>query len=450
MKKSSNWVRKGSIPMVLIVVICLGIFAGASLFMSGNTAKLDKRAELNLMAWTIGQSAVEEALVKYSNGKAAASEGIRKLVEPEVTRFTYAKNPNVTVSSVQMMARTVEKPNIPTDLVEFYRTLSAGPGFYKAGTSTGNPMFANEAAIFAQDDNPTKTASLNGSFPGADKIGLWRAALKARLTNPAVTADPKLLAEEQFFFKLAMASPQGDPNAIGKDIEAAYSGANEENKKKYNDEQKTDASANPGPLGGVEKAFQALKGITPAAVGTVNPALTTFKTQWDAAMAEVLNQVQSRIANCAGNPNYGIGAETGALMVGKALTADGEAEEHLRNTAQNGGALDYTASLVSLETQVDVNIAGVKVSQPYSVQRMVQKVNFESAMVFMDKQIMAYLHFYYGLNQADFASVGWATAADPSQVPNFDLLTKLNAGFPASPSPKVWPFAIATCLGKAK
>jgi len=432
--------NKGSIPMVLIIVVCLGIFAVSSLFLSQGTARMDKRTELNQMAWTIAQSAVEETLVKLTNGKATWQDGDKVSYLPHATQLAYPDTKVVNIGPVEIMGRVIEAPNDGPELVKFYEDMTACPNWYADPTNGGKPDLNWRGKVGVSTPNG---ANGNVLLPKSDPNAIFSV-----WANQPPAASPNVSLSAGANYAQVAQSDAGNNTADGGAIKAAFA--------KLLPLTKVTAPADDlsTPVPGVNCHSDAELGIlADGSADTANP--TGFAAVWDDAMNGILTQVNSRIANCAGNKNYGVGAELGALTAGKALGADGTAEERLRNEAQNGGALAYKASLVTLQSKVTVNVAGVQVTQPYSCERMVQNTNLKSAMDFVRFQMAAYLAYNLNLTANDMIRMGWLTKAPGAttggaKVINTQekMMTKLADGFPANPGPVVWPFQVATCLNQ--
>jgi len=159
--------REGSIPMILIVVSILGIFAVSSLFMTSGTARQEKRTELNEKARIAAEAAIEEVLVKMSNSK--ASPGALKkdgtytytTVKPAAVTYMLEKATDPVTQErlypggslpdgVKVMTRLIEKPENAQAKARFESLLDAVPGF--ARTAKDNPAGATVASALGTQE----------------------------------------------------------------------------------------------------------------------------------------------------------------------------------------------------------------------------------------------------------------------------------------------------------
>jgi hypothetical protein len=427
---SSPLSRRGSVPMAVGVVTCLGLIGGASIFMTSSQARLDKQTEAHQLAGSIAQAAIEEALVKISNNQAYFTAHQRNRVVPAVTQALFTQT-RAQIADVEIMSRPVTTPKNSKQLVKFLGVLRALPGFYYPENP---PAGAPERHSTAWREDFSKKFE-DAANPGA------RAFIEA-VRLPPVDLDGQVV--------------EVDP----------------ETAEHYH--KTITAESGTGQDGGdIYKAFRALPVLSSAGADPfqLDPngqgyllhtsELPAFKAAWNTCMEAVLARVNKRIGNCGGNPNYGVGAELGAFAAGKAVNADGVAEEEIRESAQASGVLKYMASLVTLSTQVSVDMGGIKTCQPVTAQRIVQEVHLWLATTYLRRQLAGYLIHYYGLTLADLTVseaagglgwIGWNPAAGPltriQDVPA--MLGPLNEGFPDDPSPKVWPFQLATCHARPR
>lgn len=402
--------KKGSIPLVLLVVIVLGIGAGAAIFMTSGTSRLDKRAELNQRAWQFAQSAVEEILVKVTNNSADFAEDTRLTYDPQMTN-KLAQEMGVEVKPVEILGRLAERPTNPAKMEEFLELMTAGPGF-------------------------ASPAALGGTAPDQ-----WR----TKLTAPGL---------------LSMAGAQkGEGEKYWDDYHPQYL-----NKNDFQDGgQIRDAFYALQPLAPVPGAqtsptaahITATEVLTPEAA-EADPNVGTFVKQWNLAMEEVADREKNRIDGCAGNPNYGVGARIAAFVLGGAADADADEEEDLRESAEDGGALDYKAYLVTVQAEAVAKGGGVSAPQAVTANRIVARVKMKAAMDILRTQIVPYLIGVYNLTPKDLELLGWIeplpAGYDGTQPlkPRPQMLTRHFLRYPDSPGPKVMPFQASTCLMKVR
>lgn len=396
-------------PLVLMIIVLLGIGAGAALFSSMGDARLDRRSAFNEMARMLAQSAVEEMLVKVTNGSDYVPD----------KRFTYrpyatlasAQRQGFTLDDVELMGRAVETPQNAADLATFEQLCTAGPGF----------------AVRFEDREKD-----------------WRD--EAEL--------PDWAKQEPWSSQII------DSTGAGQAYRSTHW-------KEYFDRSTFDDN------GAIRQAFNALEPLSDKAaawtaapkdvshfagnqVGSPDSGMTLFLEKWDAAMNAVADQVGNRIAGCDGDPSYGVGAMMAALCLGGAADANQNAEEDFRNTALNGGVLDYRADLVTAMGRASTTQGTVSVSQAVTAHRLVSRINFKVAMDKMRDNLVPYLMVHYNFTPKDFEVLGWAAIAWTSDgkvsqvVPKKELLTKLAERYPDNPNPRVAPFQAATCLTKPR
>lgn len=419
MQKSNT--RRGSIPLVLLVIVVLGIGAASSLFLTQGTGRLDKHSELNQNAWFYAQSAIEEVLVKITNNAADFAPDKRQAFEPHAARFM-GQQVGVTVGNVEVMGRVIDAPQDPAQNQKFEEILTAVPGF--AGSN--------------HDDD-------------------WRNAVR---TGPFANTNLGALED-----------PTGEGQEYGESGHQKYDNANDPVRQAFDQ-----VYTHEGPLrsgaAARQASFASLTEPFATADDITDPTLQAFAQDWDLAMNAVANRVKNRIDGCAGNPNYGVGAEIGALAFGAEVQADGHHEEEVRNSAEKGGALSYRANLVTLTTEAQAEAAGMRSRQAVTVHRLVSRISMKDAMDKIRLATVGYLNHHYGLTLTDMAAMGWITVGDASGqaltiadvasaeqsgnlngytiTPNADMLTKLNERYPDNPNPFVAPFSAGACLSKVK
>ncbi len=419
--------------MVLLVVIVLGIGAGATLFMSSGTRRIDKHSELNQKAWFFAQSAVEEILVKITNNAADFDAEKRYALPAHATEFM-AQQAGVEIGKVEILGRLVEKPKDAEEAKKFMELMTAGPGF-------------------ASD---TVRSTANGD-PNKD----WREVMEADAAH----------FSHKGAFKDLVKKAEGAGEEYHNTEWTSYANRTDfQDGNKIRDGfyaltplTKLDFVANPAASHGLDTV------VTPATTTEEIPAgeVQQFAMQWDLAMEAVADRVKNRIDGCAGNPNYGFGAEISAFVLGAASDADSDAEEEFRESAQAGGILEYSAHLVTVHAEAKASGGGVSAKQPVTVHRLVSRIDAKKAMDIMRDNLVVYLIHHYNLTPRDLAAMGWITISqdgnpvdlanfatinwDSAKItPNPAMLTKLNKRYPDNPNPKVFPFQAATCLASSE
>lgn len=416
--KNNNPVRKGSIPMVMIVVVCLGIVAGAAIFNTGTAARVDKMSELNQAAWIIAQAAVEETIVKCSNGTAAPLDGKRQTFPAEVT-FATVGLPEAKIEPVQLVARTIEDKNKTPNAQaqKEIRELSAlVPGFWK------KPASLAPGTLKAGLDNPPISNKGNGVEMYYDIE--WR---KKMLSEAPGTFDPVLLKA----IKYAIVDKNNPANKVlGKDFgesnlegEAkAYYDANVKN----GGNAENDNNNNPAHPKVLDK-FKALPVLAymgpfddEATIATKKHSageLAQFKTAFNEATEALADHMQSRINGCNGDFNYAIGGMLTGLGRGTPCANDSEAgEESYRDTSEASGLTEYKEGLLTISTKVRLTRGSMTAEQQFSAHRIMRQMNLNTIMAGVGQSMLGYLHGYYNLTREDLIELGFMGKPDPASV----------------------------------
>lgn len=434
--------REGSIPLVLLVVTFLGIGAGAALFSTLGNTRLDKRADLNERARLLAQCAVEETLVKVTNSAAdyllQDSDGdtidARFTYEPFATEFMAQRNEayaDFELEPVEVFGRRIEAPNDATLLEKFKELMTQGPGFAKDGA---------RRKMLEHLGLPTTPENMKMD---------WRELLDANAATVKTKDGFKWWGD--------------DTNAVYKMVlDLKTEGEH------YHDEHFEDyyTKAEDGDGGVVYNAFSALdyKVLDPIdwSSDPMNKAhsdaeLESFTEAWDESMDRVADRVRDRIAGCAGNPNYGVGAMIAALTLGASVVADSEAEEELRETAQDSGILGYKSHLLTVQGTAIASIFGGSVKKQITAHRIVSRIDFKEAMDLMRELSVPYLITYYNFTPKDLEKLGWISPLALDKDGNLekiivtkDIFTKLAERYPDNPSPRIVPFQAATCNAPIK
>ena len=459
---------------MLIVVILLGIGAAASLFSTLNDARMNTRAQLNVFAKMLAQSAVEEMLVKITNNAAdfgtqpdfdgdgttdGPEPGIRYTFDPVATRFfAYSQAegmPRFNIAPVEVLGRSIVKPENAAKKQEFEELVTAGPNFAKNSI---------RAAIFGGEDK---------DWHRFDSSGVWQ-------TSPTgyMPTDYK----DEWTKMFDSASPWQD--TFKSMVQPTHGAGRTYLDTRWRDDYRTNTPANPA----VRTAFDALEPLSEKwdwvddrtkvndechfsdctisgdrdyVYGYANTGMKSFMDDWDDAMDAVADQVADRIAGCGGDPTYGIGAMMASIVLGNAAVDNSDAEEDFRNTALEGGITDYQAYLVSVHGRAySTDDMPVKVSKQVTAHRIVAKMKLGTAMDMLRTTAMPYVMIHYNLTPQDFQILGWATMAwaDGGDEPSGDtdrlgitvkseFFTKLNDRYPDNPNPRVVPFQAASCTG---
>lgn len=421
---------------MLLIVILLGIGAGAALYSTMGTARLDKRSALNDTAKMLAQTAVEEILVKITNNSSDFVEDKRYLFTPFAT-VEMGKMQGFEVGQVQVLGRLAEAPEDPAALDHFLELITAGPGFASKEVYEGVENF--------------------------DETLDWRKRLPDYFD-----ADAGKPFKDLFMMKVE-----------GKDLDLKeMKGKGEEYHESEWKEYHERSSNNFQDGGKIRNGFWELEPLEELkwwegditlshfngdTKDTADGDMKQFMEKWDETMDYVADRVANRIAGCAGNPNYGVGAMLSAIVLGGASDADSQAEEEFRETSQDGGLLEYRSHLVSIQGEAKTRVGTVAVNKAITAHRIVARMNFKVAMDMLRNQTVPYLMMHYNLTPRDLEILGWVTIqyknsgdvepADASDIPESvtikkDLFTLLTERYPDNPNPRVVPFQAATCLYK--
>ena len=466
--KNSNPVRKGSIPMVLIVIVVLGIVAGAALFNSGNAARLDKKSELNQAAWIVAQAAVEEMIVKASNGKVAIPPNGSIGYLATVTAKTIG-SPDVTIDPVHMVKRVIEDTTKTPDVAaeRAIRQLAAlVPGYYKKS----NPGFAL-LTLAGGAPSPLAKAAIDQTGNNVEMYYDidWRNKM---LSAAAGSYDPYILKALNTAYTLS-----DKTTVAGKDFNEAS--LTEAKAKDYyeknikaggNAESDTGAGTNPQHTGALAlfKTLPTLSYLGPftgAPAEATDPTkmhptsdLDAFKKTYQDATAQLADHMQARINGCNGDFNYAIGGMLTGMGRGTPCANDSDAgEETYRKQSRDSGLTEYKEALLTLSTKVHINSGISGADQQYTAHRMIRDMNLNLISMQVAKTNLAYLHGYYNLTVQDLQYLGFlakpqpgATAsAEPTAQPaNFGTMDDRYSVF--SGNEQVRNAQLANCLSTPK
>lgn len=378
--------RQGSIPLVMLVVMVLAVGAGASLFLSQSTARMEYRFGLKTQASALAQSAVEEVMVRLQNGSAGwdSQAESRFVFDPKSTKAVAMlledKGIKATVHPVQIMGRLAEAPNNPAAAADFNRLMKIGPYF------GSNQLYAKMAAVGHPDYR-------------------WSTALKgdAAFANVRVGGEPMTdWIDENLPDTLEDIDYEGIGNYM-----ATY--------QEYLDRSPGEFDEATGDE--VAKSFEELTPLSESTTWNTqamdtpvhSPAeLTAFADQWEKSMEAVGEHVQNRIDGCDGDKRYGLGALFSSFVLDG--PADNNANEEEAFVETSDEQLEYKSYLVSLATKVDIESAGVKTRQEYQAHRIASSMNATDAVDIMRNQSLLYLMYVYNVYPQDFK---WLVDNDP-------------------------------------
>jgi len=437
--KNSNPVRKGSIPMVLIVVICLGIVAGAAIFNSGNAARQDKISELNQAAWIISQAAVEETIVKCSNSTAAPLDGKRQTFQPRVTALTVGlPDSALKIAPVELVARTLDDKTKKTDQTavdNIYALAALVPGFWK---STNPGMATNPAAIkhgsidLADMSQSPAVKAKPGDGVELDYDITWRKKMFDIQAATPNTFDPVLL--KAIKYAVVPKDPSKPKVTAQAFAESSLSGngGNESAQQYFNNNIKTAGNAesdnnnNPAHPKVLDlfKKVPTLPYLGPFAdEATASTAahdagtLATFSKAYNDATVALADHMQSRINGCNGDFNYAIGGLLTGLGRGTPCANDSDAgEETYRKDSRDSGLTEYKEGLLTLSTKVHLTLGAINADQSYTAHRIMRQMNLNTIMAGVGQSMLGYLHGYFNLTRADMITLGFMGKLDPASI----------------------------------
>lgn len=439
--------RTGSIPLVLLVVTVLGIGAAASMFMTSSTARIDKHSELNTQAWSMAQSAVEEVLVRLTNGSASwdAKATSRFEYEPKATLAVAAaiaetRGITIDVGKVQIMGRLAEKQK--GDAEERSKFMA----YLRAGTNFGNSTVFQGKGYDVNSGRWYEHFLANGP--------LWKNSPALQGVREAFEIEPGHQGdmEEYFQYVKEYATKKDNPDSID--------GATaKEVARTFNDLQPL-----PDPGDWTNVPLEAQVAAAPGRIGD-------FVQRWNLAMDAVADRVDDRIANCDGNKNYGFGAMLGSFSLGAGPKADADEEEDLRETGEAGGVLRYNASLVTVNANVTASTGGVASKQTVTAHRLVASTNSKEAGAISRDQTLLHLMYFYHFTPGDFVYIQENPDQFEVTLPMVNVQTSGGDGKTGTVTSiraadglwtknmerhndlggvRVMPFQAATCLAKTK
>lgn len=474
--------KKGSIPLVLAIVTVLGTLAFSVQFMTTNSARLEKTIEMHEIADRLATAALEEVLTKMSNNMAdtviADNPGDKVFFRPLITRLLADKTlPGTQIPPVYVQGRLVDKPNNPADRQKFLDLLTAAVAFggthHKDGWQETPALAKNWMKLKEQDAQ-----------------GNWVEA--AWIQNMLHDATPRPGHAHEYYEQFNRAKYLNRNDAIRQAfndvpvlpelpwVEAKWIGPDKTEHQAEivwvdpvtKQEYLTDPTVGPSPTNPTAVKVTSTGVVRQAGDQSVDEPgknvhsqaeLDNFTAKWNVAMNRIADHVNTRIGNCGGNPNYGVGAEVAAFALGAAADADQAEEEEFRESAQNGGLLEYRSSLLTLQSECWINGGAVQVQKQAMCQRMVQQIDLSPAMNTLRNRILTYLMYTYNMTPRDFMKTRAANGdASPFGEPIFDgqrvkligaaktLFMDLFKRFPDSPAPKIFPFTVANCSGKAQ
>jgi hypothetical protein len=499
--------RRGSIPLILLIVLVLGIGASASLFLTQGTQRVGKHEELTQKAWFYAQSAVEEVLVKITNGAVIGNLTENRVQIPvAATQFMGVQN-GVVVSNPMVHFRMLENPSDSARMQDFMELMTVGPGYgsaavrasanggdanvwwqdYLADTAPAT-HFAKLGTFVRLMDRPDYEAAVGIDVPGVacaaneickpsgkgrDFVSThWEGDYRDRA--PDATDNPDEAEAFEALLRLPANLPAGVPALADAD---PYDGL----------PQRTNfTTVPPTAMDPVQMRAALVTGSVPGA----SPALNAFLRQFNVVMDEMADEVDDRFAGCGDDVAYAVGAYVSGLVLGKSPDNNQDEEEEHTEAGRDSGALQYSANLVTVQAQAtayalnkfeeDVDpqnpplaLGTLKTSQPVTAHRIVSKMSLDVPLNILREQEVVYLTHTFRLTPLDMAILGWITVnkGGVALTPQ-ELAAETSADFwngvgadevtivvsPIihlelferwdNPGAKVVPFQAATCLSK--
>lgn len=398
--KNNKGVRRGSIPVVLGITTVLAGLGMTSVFMSTNTRRAEKWADLNQKALTIANAAAEETILKLMNNAARWNEKetksgeatlVRKTFPPMATRLMYASAGTVDIDEVKVLARRVDSPNYDNKAkAQFYGYLSVGPRFYN-GT------------------NPEKPTADTGD-------GSWKSQIADPRVRKMVEAPDGVVPDAQAAAEIRNRfDVKGDPISQLAASELRAIPAAEQGKDPNN------------PSPGARQIQQALAKIEEQKVADAE------KVEVKCGVARPAAGQSSALAGNALMLQVANGANKGDQRVA--------INRKIVQAMQKGGAITKDTFLVTLEANATVKSAGISVSAPSTLQRVVEVSDYEKAHKYAYGQLLGYLNHFYGLSYEDMQALGYVNK-DGKIMPDA-IFPELDAKNPSKLNPQPWPFALA-------
>ena len=397
--KNNKGVREGSIPVVLGITTVLAGMGMASVFMSTNGRRAEKWADLNQKALTISNAAAEETILKLMNNSARWNEKetksgetlIKKTFPPMATRLMYGQAGNVAIDEVKVLARRIDSPNYDNKAkAQFYGYLSVGPRFYN-GTNPEKPTADPGDGSWKGQIADARVKKLVEPPDGVIPDTAAASEIRTRFDSKSDEISNLAASELRPIVAADMGKDPANPSAGARAIDAALKKVEE---KKVADAERVEVKC----------------GVARPAAGQ-SSALAG-----NALMLSVANGTNP------GDPKVAINRKIVKAM-------------------QTGGAITKDTFLVTLEANATVKSAGITVSAPATLQRVVEVSDYEKAHKYAYGQLLGYLNHFYGLSYEDMQALGYLDKDGKIHPEN--IFPELDAKNPSKLNPQPWPFALA-------
>ena len=497
--------RRGSIPLILLIVLVLGIGASASLFLTQGTQRVGKHEELTQKAWFYAQAAVEEVLVKLTNVGVEGDPIANKVsLQVPATQFMGAQN-GVHVTNPYVHFRVLEAPEDPARMRDFLELQTAGPSY--ASEAVRTVANGGDANIWWQDylkANPPAYLASGALLELIDRpVYQDLVGLDVPDVSTADCPDNGICVptgKGKDFVDTHWANYRADGSGDNADQAAAMEALQRLTPTYWHNatapQPTTDYTVPETPYDGApgwsnfaslpaqamdnEQMRLALNtGIVPNASGNLSNFLKDFNT----VMVEMADEVDDRFAGCGDDVAYAVGAYISGLRLGASPDNNQDEEEEDTEAGRDSGALAYSSNLVTIQAQATayalnelqgtidpmnppVALGTLKTSQPVTAHRLVSKMSMDVPMkIVRDMEVIHLIH-HYRLMPLDMAVLGWisvsqnGTALTPQEIADLAdwssvtiavsprIHLELNDRWPDAGKTKVVPFQAATCLSK--
>ncbi len=430
--------RRGSIPLVMLVVTLLGVGASASLFLTSGTKRMDKHGELGSAALQYANCALDEMFVKLANKAADFDAESRYEYQAHATGFL-GRDLGIEVKPVQVYGQRIHEPADP-QREKFERDL-------RAMLSAG-PLLPGEEPAAGSTGAGTGSAPATGT--GAAASPDWKATLRADTASwvhksafagfaPVADASGKQKVES---LKGGGSQGGGDTQRINEKVKAAFA--------RVPVLSKVDFVANPAAEHAGER--QQFASELQTALGIAD---------------EGINAPVS--AGCAGSVANPVGNALGFVTTGEIPDPRSKLAQTYSGLAKRSGFYDSQTHLVTASTEavasVKAGFSTMTVSRRATAHRLVNRVRGSEAMDDLRKQLAGYLMHRYQVTPRDLAELGWITVSqdgkkvepadfgtlswDRAEIAVTSDLTKPLSALPQDRT-QVLPFVAANALSEVR
>lgn len=412
--------RRGSVLMVLMVVVILGTLGGVAVMMSGNLSRTQAHEKLVDDAQMIARAAVEEAALLLNNGKqsmqiseALSSERAVELPLPEVPGA--------------MEGDGSAKPQV------FVKATVVDPQGWKE--EAAQQMVTIQRSVLPNADQKTQDfwnrvdqEGLHGSWGGSEggdcedcfmqdwveQVGLSKWKPHYEKSSPEEVRDitneqgetvravkwgikdqiPELAHVHSLFYSSEVVQPGQTESEGAMETEGGAWGGQQETGgyQSFWFPEGTDPNSN------VQ--------LTPRA----KPSVAAFKSAWEGAIRAVAKDAAQRVEACGANPSLAMAHLVGDLKLGNVIASGAEVEATASFMKDRTIGANKTY-LVELTGAMEYEGAGQKMKgkTAFRSYRILQKAEWEKAMDRMTQKMVRDLQSLEGgvaMTPPDFAE-GW-------------------------------------------